>query len=101
MTPTQTIFFYIIMGVMISCVLMGFYLKSLPKPKTDWHEQFIIFLNERDMFWFYQSGIPIPNDCIPNEYVMRMTGYNKGSRRWVILNAQWQERVKEIEEENK
>ena len=73
-------------------------MKSMPKPKIDWSTEFMMFLNEKEIYWLYQNELR-SNSCSPNEFISKMTGYNRGSYYWALLNVQWQARIKMIEEE--
>ena len=73
-------------------------MKSVQKYGIDWNEEFVIFLNEKNMFWMYQKDL-IFDLQDPIEFVTRIVGYNKDAYYWAKLNASWLERVKQIKEE--
>ena len=94
------ILLYAMLFIGFSCVFIGFYLKYAPQPKLEWQEQFVLFLNEKGIYWLYRpeanDSLPGMNDCNPNEYVTRMTSYNGRSCYWRKLNSEWLERIEKI-----
>ena len=91
---TAFIVFYALLFLGFSCLIVGVYLKSVQKIKLDYNEQFMLFLSERGIYWLYRNDLN--TDCEPEEFVRRITGYNRQSCFWVKLNAQWIERLGEI-----
>jgi hypothetical protein len=92
-------YFLIFLGCII--VVIGFYIRDLNhKKETDWHGEFIKFLNTRNIFWVLESDTRLEN-CDHTEYVLKIVGYNRTTYYWAKLNAEWLKHVKQIEEETR
>ena len=85
----------VLLFLCFSCIFIGFYLKYTTRPKLDMHKEFVIFLNERGVYWLYKSELG-SNDCEPEQFVVRMALYNGRSCYWRKLNREWLKRIEQI-----